>query len=174
MDKISGIIPSSARLTSVDMRDSSPVRPGTPSFGRSEGGSALKDSAKGAGLATAQKAVNQQSEIQDWRSKDSQQAALASELSDKFFARNQKMAEPMKDTEPKANMPALRASEFDRASAPSGFKTDEGGSLRASMRPLSGSAAMESFAESEAAEPAITLSQPAGLYPKGSFIDRSA
>lgn len=34
MQKISGIIPSSSRVTTVDMRDSSPVRSGAPSFGR--------------------------------------------------------------------------------------------------------------------------------------------
>lgn len=37
MDKISSIIPSNARLKSVDLEDSHPVRPGTPTFGRREG-----------------------------------------------------------------------------------------------------------------------------------------
>ncbi|GIL17697.1 MAG: hypothetical protein BroJett040_14480 [Oligoflexia bacterium] len=37
MEKISSIIPSNARIKSVDMEDSHPVRPGTPTFGRREG-----------------------------------------------------------------------------------------------------------------------------------------
>lgn len=42
MDKISSILPSSARVTSVDMQDAHPVRPGTPSFGRPVGVSHLR------------------------------------------------------------------------------------------------------------------------------------
>lgn len=41
MEKISGIIPSSARVKNVDMKDAHPVRPGVPSFGRPEGVSNL-------------------------------------------------------------------------------------------------------------------------------------
>ena len=170
MDKISGIIPSSARVTSVDMRESSPVRPGTPNFGRAEGSSSLKEAAmKAAQLSTGEKALGAHAEQADWRSKDAQHASLVTELSDKFFNRNQKVAEPMRESDPQMNMPALRASEMSVSSRPSGFKTDDAGSFRASMRP----SASAFGADDELAE-TTTLRQPEGLYPKGSFIDRSA
>lgn len=37
MEKISSIIPNNSRVKSVDVQDSHPVRPGTPSFGRPVG-----------------------------------------------------------------------------------------------------------------------------------------
>lgn len=41
MEKISGIIPSSRRVSSVDLQNANPVRPGTPTFGRPIGISTL-------------------------------------------------------------------------------------------------------------------------------------
>lgn len=53
MQKISGIIPSSARVSNVDMKEAPPVRPGTPGFGRMEGISSLRDRASGFDAAKA-------------------------------------------------------------------------------------------------------------------------
>ncbi len=43
MDKISRILPGNARVNSVDMTGSQPVRPGVPEFGRNVGISDVKD-----------------------------------------------------------------------------------------------------------------------------------
>lgn len=43
MNKISSILPSSSRVTAVDMQDAHPIRPGTPSFGRPVGVSHGRD-----------------------------------------------------------------------------------------------------------------------------------
>jgi hypothetical protein len=82
MEKISGIIPKSARVSSVDMKDAAPVRPGTPAFGRPEGVSSLRDAAVG---QTAARASKIHAERMDWKSKDLSQAAMARELSENFF-----------------------------------------------------------------------------------------
>ena len=46
MEKISGIIASTPRITSADMRNSGVVRPGTPSFGRPQGVSTVANRAE--------------------------------------------------------------------------------------------------------------------------------
>lgn len=201
MDKISGIIPGSARVTAVDLKEASPVRPGTPSFGRPEGVSSLKEAAKlaaiqnagsnlgqnfgqniGSNVGTSQKALAAHTEMAGWRAKDAKNAALAAELSERFFIRNQKSVEPtntsinsqINNFETQSNLPAFRISERETVSNPAGFKTDEGGSLLAAMR-TSGSfpSVQEESYEESYSEPDMPL-QPEGLYPKGSFIDRSA
>ncbi len=172
MEKISGIIPSSPRVASVDLKEAAPVRPGTPAFGRPESVSALKAATREMGLATAQKAMNSKQELTDWRTKDSKQAVIAAELSSKFFVKNQKSAPPMQASEPPPlNTNALLATASEVASRPSGFKTDNTGSLRAAQDRFSAPLGLD---EIEEFEEAPGLDQPDGLYPKGSFIDRTA
>lgn len=118
MEKISGILPSSARVASVDLKES-PVRPGTPAFGRPQG-AAGKESVTTNGEAM-KKASEMFTHQNDWRAKDASRAAMVSEVSNNFF---------MKRVEP------------------TGSET-----VAASSAPLQ---------------------QPEGLYPKGSFIDRTA
>jgi hypothetical protein len=93
MEKISGIIPSSARVAAVDMKDS-PVRPGAPAFGRPQGASGKES------ITTNGEAMKKASEMfahqNDWRSKDTRQAALVNEVSNAFFMK-------------KANEPAAEA-----------------------------------------------------------------
>jgi len=43
VEKISSILPANSRIKSVDMKESQPVRPGTPTFGRTEGWNSAKD-----------------------------------------------------------------------------------------------------------------------------------
>lgn len=104
MEKISGILPKSARVSSVDMKDSAPVRPGTPAFGRPEGVSSLREAAIG---QTASRAAKTHSERMDWKTKDLQQAAMARELSDVFFRSRASQPEVVDQTpqgvEPVAN-----------------------------------------------------------------------
>lgn len=86
MEKISGILPSSPRVSSVDMKESSPVRPGTPGFGRAEGAASVRKAKIGETAATAA-AIGR--DRLDWKSKDMQNAAVVRDLSDRFFKGNQ-------------------------------------------------------------------------------------
>ncbi|MDX9731104.1 MAG: hypothetical protein RBT63_04980, partial [Bdellovibrionales bacterium] len=104
MEKISGILPSSSRAKPVDPKEASPVRPGTPSFGRPEGVSSLRKAKIG---ETANRAATLASERDSlrgvgsrlggsgseavawkdaaWKDKDAQNAEMARELSNRFF-----------------------------------------------------------------------------------------
>lgn len=144
MEKISGILPKSARVSSVDMKDSAPVRPGTPSFGRPEGVSSLREAAIG---QTASRATKIQSERMDWKTKDMQQAAMARELSDNFF--RSRVAQPE------------IAESMGSVSEPVAIYNAEA----VTYAPISGLANVDNEAATEA---------PSELYPRGSFIDVQA
>ena len=175
MDKISSILKSSPRVMAVDMRESGPVRPGTPAFGRMEsasakiaGGAAEMNGEMGREvnpMETAKRANAVAVNLADWRNKDQKQAALAADLSNKFFSKPVVEEElENKEMGRELQMPALRQMTMsDRASTPTGFKTDEMNSMR--------SLANRSF---DAGNEMSMLAQPEGLYPKGSFIDRTA
>ena len=106
MEKISGIIPSSPRVTKVDMTDAPGIRATLPNADRGIGAmSAMTESVPGTPA---------------WRSKEARQAALVNDVSNNFFMK----------TKPEAP----EAHEVEHHQAP----------------------------------------QPEGLFPKGSFIDRSA
>lgn len=82
MDKISGIIPSSARVAAVDMKDS-PVRPGAPAFGRPQGASGTTSvTSNGEAMKKASEMFESRS---DWRAKDTRQAELVNNVSNAFF-----------------------------------------------------------------------------------------
>jgi hypothetical protein len=160
VDKISGILPSSARVASVDMKEAAPVRPGTPAFGRPEGASALRDAKLG---QTAGRAAQLSREQLDWRSKDMQNAATVRELSDRFFKGNDKPAHDQtieNVTEVEMNRGATASA---RPSRPAGFDID-------ALDRTTGSAA---YAGASAIESSMdgAASQPDGLHPPGSFID---
>jgi hypothetical protein len=108
MEKISGIIPSSPRVTKVDLSDAPASRAFMPNSERVVV-TTLSENTPGTPA---------------WKNKESRQAALAAEVSNSFFMK----AKPDVESE-----------------SPSGKQTDGG-----------------------------RLQQPEGLYPKGSFIDRSA
>lgn len=120
MEKISGILPSSARVAAVDMKES-PVRPGTPAFGRPQGVGGAQSIPTNAGGEAMKKASDMFATQNDWRSKDSRQAAIATEVSNSFFMKKVSEQSPM-------GTPSSEA----------------------------------------------PLQQPEGLYPRGSFIDRTA
>ena len=105
MEKISGIIPSSARVTKVDLSDAPGTRSTLPNSDRAVV-TTLSESIPGTPA---------------WKSKESRQAALAAEVSNSFFMKAKPESEP-----------PGRESDGARAQ------------------------------------------QPDGLFPKGSFIDRSA
>lgn len=192
MDKISGIIPSSSRVASVDMRDAPPVRPGTPSFGRPEGVSSLRDAKIGQTAARAGR-INQ--ERLDWKSKDMQNAAVAREMSDRFFgAARQAAPETLVDVDTQTyNLDRTRESK------PTGFNTSALDRVTSSAAFAGGDESdfevvlddSNSFANTIAtrpdAQPMMAASstakvtenaldrqpaeQPEGLHPLGSFLD---
>lgn len=145
MEKISGILPSSPRIASVDMKESSPVRPGAPGFGRAEGTSALRQAKIG---ETASRAVKISQDQLDWRSKDMKNAATVRELTDRFFQGNRSAAEPTIDDTPEMNTAPLASG---RPSKAAGFDT----------------AILDRTTRD-------TESQPEGLHARGSFLDVQA
>lgn len=82
MQKISRIVSSSPRVAGVDLKSTSAVRPGTPSFGRPVGESteSLRD-----GLTTAQKAVSLREEMETRRKGIGEQPEIVKNLTEQFF-----------------------------------------------------------------------------------------
>lgn len=174
MEKISGILHGSPRLMSVDMKEAAPIRPGTPSFGRPQGVSSLKDVSNEIGMSTAQRAINVQDEMSEWRAKDAKHAALAADISDRFFGRKAEVDErPIERPIVELGASPLRGFERSVESRPAGFKTDRIGGLRAASVSTPAARAMIEDFDQEAEEP-MELEQPEGIYPRGSFIDRVA
>lgn len=171
MDKISGILGSSPRLQAVDLKDS-PVRPGTPSFGRPEGSSALKVASMPAFEVptTAQRGVGAHQELMDWRSKDQRSAAMAAELSNRFFMKPTPVQEQTVDVTNGAGAYASTLPIGFNAveSRPTGFKGDDLMAPRSTVRPPA------PIIDDEDDGDTMELQQPEGLFPKGSFIDRTA
>lgn len=165
MEKISGILPSSPRVSSVDMKEAAPVRPGTPTFGRPEGVSSLRKAKIG---ETASAAASLSRERLDWKSKDMQNAAMVRDVADRFFKGNQKAAEAVVDIDTPQAIP-FEAVE----SRPSGFKTEAldrvtGSGMFAGSVSADDVGGMDDLSPGGAEPEAV---QPEGLYPKGSFIN---
>jgi hypothetical protein len=183
MDKISGIIPGSSRVTSVDMKDSSPVRPGTPSFGRPERIAMPKEVAESSTQPTSQKGSPSQPPPSTWQTKDAAKAALVAKMSDNFFGHapppepkeSENENQGSHEMSPNSHQESQIRRSSDReypVSNPSVTKNDEFGSLRAAqMRPVDSFGHEE---QEEQLEEMPRMKQPDGLYPKGSFIDRTA
>lgn len=95
MEKISGIVPASRRVQGVNLKDSQPVRPGVPTFGRPVGVSTL---AQG-GPTTAEKAVAAHNELMARRSGDAHKPAIITDMADQFFMKNEvaASASPVED-----------------------------------------------------------------------------
>lgn len=88
MDKISGIIPSSSRVTNVDMKDAPPSRAALPGAERQIGAVARVSEAMPGTPA--------------WKSKEARQASLVNEVSNSFFMKNK--PEPEVVSEPKEQL----------------------------------------------------------------------
>ena len=85
MEKISGIVPASRRVTSVNLKDSQTMRPGAPNFGAPVGKAAING---GNAPTTAEKAVAAHNALMSRRSGDSHHPQLIKDMTDKFFMRN--------------------------------------------------------------------------------------
>jgi len=157
MEKISGIIPNSARVSSVDMKEAAPVRPGTPGFGRPEGVSSLRETA--IAQDTARRGVGELKQQLDWRTKDVQQAGMVQNIADRFFAKNRQGVDG----------PAVEVDGSEMFSGSTLVKASA--SLDPNTPSINGSA---EDPESESQFKESQIKQPIGLHPKGSFIDYSA
>ncbi len=82
MEKISGIVGGSRRVSSADVTQGPAVRPGAPSFGRPMGASTQgsKDA-----LTTAQKAIVEQQKMAENRRLSTQLPETVQQLADRFF-----------------------------------------------------------------------------------------
>ena len=86
MEKISGILPSNARITTVDLKNSGSVRGGMPSFGREIGVTAAAQKQIAAQKEVSDVAQFQHQEQMALRNKSlDPRAKIVQEMSDKFF-----------------------------------------------------------------------------------------
>lgn len=79
MEKLSSILPASARVKSVDLSEAKPRRPGAPSFGTPVGTTAAKDRVT---LTSAEDAAK---EAPTYKNKDARGAKIANDIATKFF-----------------------------------------------------------------------------------------
>lgn len=86
MEKISSIIPQSARVQSVNLKESQTMRPGMPTFGAPSGKAAING---GDQPTTAEKAVAAHQTLMARRSGDAHKPELIKQMTDQFFMRNQ-------------------------------------------------------------------------------------
>lgn len=99
MEKISSILPSNSRVKSVDLEDSHPVRPGTPTFGRKEGWNSAKDKVTLSSVGVdAEKGVPPSpKEIVYKNPREVSRAKMVEEVNRKFFnTRLDSKVEPVK------------------------------------------------------------------------------
>ena len=88
MQKISGILPSSSRLTTVDLKESGATRPGAPSFGRPQGESSLLNNSI---IRSAHRALQQHNEQFDRKTKDQKNTEEIQKMADNFFKTQSQM-----------------------------------------------------------------------------------
>lgn len=85
MEKISSVLPSSKRVAAVDMTEAPPVRPGTPTFGRAEGTSSIRDRVTRSSLTKSNDLMG----LQTYKSpKELARTKIAEDIAGKFFGRN--------------------------------------------------------------------------------------
>ncbi len=114
MEKISGILKASNRVTSVDMKEAAPIRPGTPLFGRPEGTSSLREKVKAVDGAEA--GLSAHSTMMHWRAKEGTNARAVGDIADRFFGMNNK--EAMKSISLKSpDRPEIGDADVDREPA---------------------------------------------------------
>lgn len=91
MEKLSSIIPSNARIKSVDLKDAKPRRPGAPSLGMPMGVTSVKDRVNLSGATQAQA-----EDLLVYRNpKEMRHAKIAEDTTRKFFeTRLQETPEP--------------------------------------------------------------------------------
>lgn len=102
MEKISGIIPPNARVTTVDLKNSGTARSGTPSFGREVGLSSVVERNNNLDVATKANFI-QVDQMKLRGSKDDPRAEIIQRMSDNFFMKKAKEYEVEKNEAPLAD-----------------------------------------------------------------------
>jgi hypothetical protein len=82
MEKISGILPSSSRIKSVDLTDSPPARPGAPANGRKVGRNSVADRIT---LSERAKEMAAQDTMMVKNPKETSRAKMVEEINRNFF-----------------------------------------------------------------------------------------
>lgn len=82
MDKISSILPQNARVTSVDLDEAPPARPGSPAFGRKVGRNTVADRLT---LSKHAKELAAQDTMMMKNPKETARAKSVDEINKKFF-----------------------------------------------------------------------------------------
>ena len=82
MEKISSILPSNARVTSVDLDEAPAARPGAPALGRKQGRNTISDRIT---LSQRAKDIAAQETMMDRNPKEAARAKKVEELNKRFF-----------------------------------------------------------------------------------------
>lgn len=84
MEKISGILPASARITNVDFKNSGVARSGSPSFGRPQGTSTVAQNE----MLTAKRSADNFKELMNIREQNADpDSAIVDKITNDFFMR---------------------------------------------------------------------------------------
>lgn len=82
MEKLSSILPSSPRVTSVDLDEAPPARPGAPAFGRKQGRNTISDRIT---LSKQAKEMAAQDTMMVKNPKEAARAKMVEEINRNFF-----------------------------------------------------------------------------------------
>lgn len=147
MEKISNIVRGNSRVSSVDLKSASAVRPGAPSFGRAIGASPASTERE---TTTASRAVALHNAIVEKRRNEIEDRVV-SNLADKFFM--------------------SRARRPEETEAPA-VEVVVNPSMPQQTAPIEDQAGKTVPVEAKAmAEDALPEEQPEGYTPRGSFVD---
>lgn len=95
VQKISGILPSSARINQVDQKSSPALRPGAPQFGQAELKTKAEPDVKS--LTTAQKALGAHKQLMENRKATHKEAQLVQDMADQFFMNRARLPSPQNE-----------------------------------------------------------------------------
>ncbi len=90
MEKISGILPSTPRVTTVDIESSLSARPGAFSLGRPKG---VSNGQRNSIIRSAHATISNLANHPDVRSKDQKHVDIVKNMSDGFFKRKEQVAQ---------------------------------------------------------------------------------
>lgn len=143
MEKISRIVRGNSRVASVDLKNSAPVRPGAPGFGRPTGESTAVNNKA---LSTADRAIAIHKEMNERKMANTEQTVVQN-LADKFF------------------MERMRRPQLEDVVAP-GMGQVPSAEMAAPVE------AAPSEDDAEVSEPVDSVTPPEQRYtPRGSYID---
>jgi len=170
VEKISNIVRGNSRVSSVDLKSSSAIRPGTPSYGRPVGEASVRIEREG---TTASRAAELNLQLKDQRR--SAQDRVVEEMADKFFmSRTNRLGDAITAI-PKDGVEGITAPGNKEPVGPkadvvkAGVKAD---SVKADAALKDAVPADEKAAALQAtAEAHETIDAPEEYTPRGSFVD---